>query len=908
MVFLATTFLLLPLALLGLRTYAAVDMLEPTAPYRSALTRPPHVVSPIQTDQVEGFPGPISFYRDLRRGVFQLWNPDVAAGAPTGTLPFNGLLSPFSAGYLVLPAWYAVSLKVALALLFCQSFTYLLMRRLGAAVGPSTLAAVAYTFAGTNLVFVHRVGAVFVLPALLWATHRLVAAPSWRRTAGLALMVAWAWFEGFPAGFVYCVYATAAWGAWLALHRREAILRRLAAVAGGLAWGVAASCITLLPFVSELLARGTLTARSFDRHLPGAQVFGLLDLSVTRPLFYGGENWSGPNSVESVSHVGWIVAAAAVAGLVAAGLGRLRTNRDGAAAWTFFGGMAGLGLVLVYVGGPLLDVAYRLPGITDNPIARARFLINMGAAVLAGLTLDAWWRRDPEQTSATDPPLLAPRGVSMVVLAVTVLAFGLFADDLWRAARSAGQVEDVAVSMAVGVGLAAVVAVVALAGRQRRRSGPPTVVVAALAALLFVQLALPLRHFTPEAPVDDFYTEQEGHLVVKRLVGDRYRFLASAFEFYPTSGQVHGIPDLRGVALHSRQFKDLVAPVSPVAFERDPLKLIVTRDEMNLASTALDDLAVRYVALATTEEPFGRVVDADDGWDGMRSAAVPIEGTAPGPVGGVALPLRVSGPCEGAAVEVSLDSDGTELGRSARPAFDVDGWTSFALTGQTLDAGDPYRLVVSSTLPGCQVEVGMAGDRVARRLIVLDRDGPVRLVTTEGAWIYERPSAWELVSAHSRWRAFADQPELLAWLATRSPAEADVAAFVGTAPPQSSPPGTSTVVDYSVEGGRVRAETRGDAALLVVSMNRSAGWSATVDGRSAPLVAVDGALMGVFVPAGDHVVRLAYLPRSFTVGLVVTGVALAGAIGALAAPAWLSRRRSAGRRGPRPTTGPAPQG
>ena len=157
MVFLATTFLLLPLALLGQRTYAAVDMLEPTAPYRSALAGPPEVVSPIQTDQVEGFPGPVSFYRDLRRGVFQLWSPEVAAGAPTGTLPFNGLLSPFSAGYLVLPAWYAVGLTAALALLFCQTFTYLLLRRLGAAVGPSTLAAVAYTFAGTNLVFVHRV-------------------------------------------------------------------------------------------------------------------------------------------------------------------------------------------------------------------------------------------------------------------------------------------------------------------------------------------------------------------------------------------------------------------------------------------------------------------------------------------------------------------------------------------------------------------------------------------------------------------------------------------------------------------------------------------------------------------------------------------------------------------------------
>ena len=675
-------------------------------------------------------------------------------------------------------------------------------------------------------------------------------------------------------------------------------VRRVAAVAGGLAWGVAASCVTLVPFVSEILSRGTLTTRSFDRHLPGVQAFGLLDLSVTRPLFNGGDTWSGPNAIESVSHVGWIVAVAAVAGLVGAGLGRLRLSRQGAVAWPFFAGMAGVGLVLVYVGGPLLDVAYLLPGIAGNPIARSRFLVNLALAVLAGLALDAWWagRQSPE-----DDRVPAPRGVSIAVLVLAVVTFGLLVDDLWRAARAASQAGEVAQSMAVGVGLAAVAVAVAFAGRrwERRRS---VAAVAALAALLFVQLALPLRDFTPEAPVEDFYTEQAGHRVVQGLVGDRYRFLASGFDFYPNSGQVFGIPDLRGVTLQSRRFKDLVGAVNPAAFARDPLKLILTRDEMNLGSTVLDDLAVRYVALATTDQPFGRVADADAdaGWDTTRPAAdAAVDGTAPGPVAGVALPLQVSGACDGAAVQVSLDSAGAVLGRSSRPAFDVDGWTSFALTGQALNAGDRYRMVVSSTDPACRVDVGMAGDRVARQVIVLDREEPVRLVSTEGAWVYERPTAWELVSAHTRWRAFADQADLLAWVTTRSPAEADVAAFVGAGPLQAPAVGVAAVVGYAIDGGRVRAETRADAtSLLVVSMNRSAGWTATVDGRSAPLVSVDGALLGVFVPAGDHVVRLRYMPKSFVVGATVTGIALAAAVVALVVPAWLSRRRSGARTAP----------
>ena len=129
------------------------------------------------------------------------------------------MLSPFSVGFLFLPAWYAIGLKVFLALLLCQSFMYLLVRRLGVAVGPAVLAGVAYTFSGVNLVFIHRVDAVFLVPALFWAVHRLVTPKAdLRGTAVLAGLVAWAWAEGFPSGWVFCVFATTAWAAWLAVR------------------------------------------------------------------------------------------------------------------------------------------------------------------------------------------------------------------------------------------------------------------------------------------------------------------------------------------------------------------------------------------------------------------------------------------------------------------------------------------------------------------------------------------------------------------------------------------------------------------------------------------------------------------------------------------------------------------
>jgi len=104
-----------------------------------------------------------------------------------------------------------------------------------------------------------------------------------------------------------------------------------------------------------------------------------------------------------------------------------------------------------------------------------------------------------------------------------------------------------------------------------------------------------------------------------------------------------------------------------------------------------------------------------------------------------------------------------------------------------------------------------------------------------------------------------------------------------------------------VADNSVRARVSGDGgSLVVVAQNLSLGWTARVDGRAAPVVAVDGALLGVFVPPGRHTVALDYLPRSFLAGSALSGVALLG--GGLAVLLPGRRRREPerpGRRGGR---------
>jgi hypothetical protein len=71
-----------------------------------------------------------------------------------------------------------------------------------------------------------------------------------------------------------------------------------------------------------------------------------------------------------------------------------------------------------------------------------------------------------------------------------------------------------------------------------------------------------------------------------------------------------------------------------------------------------------------------------------------------------------------------------------------------------------------------------------------------------------------------------------------------------------------------------------EPSILVVSQMHYPGWKAVVDGRDAPLLRVDYALVGMALAPGVHEVRLVYRPASFRVGAALSGAALLVAISA----------------------------
>jgi hypothetical protein len=77
------------------------------------------------------------------------------------------------------------------------------------------------------------------------------------------------------------------------------------------------------------------------------------------------------------------------------------------------------------------------------------------------------------------------------------------------------------------------------------------------------------------------------------------------------------------------------------------------------------------------------------------------------------------------------------------------------------------------------------------------------------------------------------------------------------------------IMAYTGDAYRIKYSASSDS-LLRIAVPYYPGWTAAIDGVSASIIPVDEALMGVFVPPGEHELTLYFQPRRFLFGLSLT--------------------------------------
>jgi uncharacterized membrane protein YfhO len=93
----------------------------------------------------------------------------------------------------------------------------------------------------------------------------------------------------------------------------------------------------------------------------------------------------------------------------------------------------------------------------------------------------------------------------------------------------------------------------------------------------------------------------------------------------------------------------------------------------------------------------------------------------------------------------------------------------------------------------------------------------------------------------------------------------------------------------SRSAGHIRLTTHSNReALLVYSQAWAPGWRATVDGRPTSVVRVDGALIGLVIPAGARHITLDYLPLGWRISWPISVLAVVALV-AWGSASWLRR-------------------
>ncbi|MGH3714117.1 MAG: YfhO family protein [Micromonosporaceae bacterium] len=896
--------------LLGLKVFAATDLVVGVSPYREAGHAGLVPQNDYLNDTIDGvIPNTTLFATALWNGDFAAWNPYVCGGAVLGAAPNYGLASPLTLPFYLLPAWLAPGYVKLFEIIVAAGGLFLFLRRVRLGRAAALLGGLGFASSGFMVAWTNwpqtRVAAF--IPVVFWAVERLVQ----RRRAGdaalLAVAVASMLLGGFPAVTGYALATAGIYALVRAVAEYRHEWKRLVGVLGGalagVVTGVLLSAVQLLPFVSSLsgaYVHGR--QQSPQDHLASESLITML-----APWAFGSTDPQRPpdwylsiNLVESLSYVG-----AAILVLLVVAIALPRAGRDlmPRAVFTTLVAATASWVVVIYLGRLPLAVLQQLPVLfSHNYVGRARSVLGMLIAVLAAVGFELLLRR----LQAAEPAEKPERRFSWYGVAIWAGA-GLAVVVVWWDARLAAvkgnaqrepgdlvdRVRHLDEQVLIGLGfLAAAVAAVAAIWWLGRRAGWVKLAAAALLpALIAVQgltLALP---YWPRADRDTFYPVTDVHRYLAGNLGHD-RFAGTGGGMYVGADSAHRLRALTGHAFLNGRYAQVIDGLPGRQFGNPPTYVNFPPSHVIATSPVLDRLGVKYFVVSPGAAGFGTWANAPT--DGSTVTVRPgqphtVPLTYAGPLRGVVViperPLPASLP--DTTIEVSLRGpDGVELAKSRRVGMGLGPGANFVLplAAEQVPAGTPLTAVITASAPlTLRAQAGTAAVTT-----IAPKDDGLRVAYVGSSTVYERTRALPRIRWASSAEVEPDAGRRVARIASGELGDATVLLDRAGAPADGRPAELDVTEDGTDEiAVRVRAQ---GAGYLVVADALQQDWAVTVDGEPAELVPADHGMVAVALPEGEHTVRLDYRMPYGNAGAWLSAAAAVGLFMVVGVEWWWRRR------------------
>ncbi len=882
------------LPLVGVRSFAAADLLKRYEPYRSLTPTGFQPTNSCVSDTVDSvLPSSSEFRNRLYDGDWAERSVLESGGSPLASVPNSATLSPLSVPLFVLPLWLAPAYVKVLEILACVLGAYLFLRRLGLLRSSAVIGGAIFASSGFLVVWTNwpQTRTAAFIPFLFWAIERFAQERRWTAAAPIAVVVACLIFGGFPAVTGYALYTAAAYALLRSGLTQRGVLRKavqwLVGAAAAVGVGATLTAWQLLPFASSLGGYGLSRPQSSASHLPAIS----LATSIFPTAFGscgGGFSYFGPlNDIETNVFIG---AAALV--LVVVALVRRPPRNMPFGVRGFFVGAAAIAVILGFVGGPLLQLAQEFPVFSNNQVGRVRSVLGFFLAVLAAIGFDNLQRgREGRERRS-------PRAVVAELVAWAIGAAGLLyalhrvqlASD-GRPQVSSSRYILPLVSAIVAAGVVAVVSLPRVSAVRLRRLSLRSAALAVIPLLVLTESLAFVLPFWPRIPVDDFYPKTPLHaFLAANLDGDRY--VATGGTMLTGTNVYYGFATPNGHAFTNRKWRELLKTIEPAVFRTATYSAFSSPMPLARAqSPILDRMAVKYLIVPERDATYGRAEpppapNADVPIPAGGTVDVPIP---PGPLRGVSLQLEHTlRPRDRLArVDVELvDDRGAVLARSSRRTYEqiAPGPFVVPVAGEDLPPGQNVRVRVH--LAATDGTLRLAGTGVTPGVtVVRPADDGLRLVFTDGSAVYERLHALPSIRWAAKTQVIADTKTRLVVLASN--ASEDTAILDEPGPAAAGAPAKVVVTTDTGDRMQARVSAQGDGYLVVADAPLR-GLRARVDGKHRDIVTADDAMVAVPVSKGEHVVTIDYDAPHAGLGALVS---IASGLLLLACGAFALRQR-----------------